>query len=233
MKYNLDSPSWNILDLILSLVLVYVGSYVIGAAFRYFIDVNLSLSVRYLLAGIVQTLLFLTVPYGVIHLRGKGNLRIGVIGISFMESIRKGVGGGLLLFVVVLFSGLLVSLLVPVEPKPQPFAELLLKADTPFEIFVPFFIGSFLAPLGEEVFFRGFAYPALRKRFGVVAGIVITALFFAALHFDAVRFIPIALGGIGLTWLYENTGSIITPIIAHSLWNTLMLVLLLVLSVYV
>jgi len=233
MKYKIVSPSWNFLDLILSLVFVYVGSYVIGAAFRYFINVNLSLFVRYLLAGTVQTLLFLTVTYWVIHFKGKGNLKIGMKGINFMENVRKGVGGGLLLFVIVLFSGFLVSLLVPIEPKPQPFAELLLRAETPFEIFVPFFIGSFLAPLGEEVYFRGFAYPVLRKKFGVLKGIIITALFFSALHFDAVRFIPIAIVGIGLTWLYENTGSLITPIIAHSLWNTLMLVLLLATSVYV
>ncbi|KUK10319.1 MAG: Abortive infection protein [Clostridia bacterium 41_269] len=234
MNQKIISPSWNFFDVIITLIFVYTGSYIIGNAVSSIINKEISLFVRYLLAGTVQTLLFIAVTYGVIFFKGKGNLKeIGMKGINLVENIRKGVGGGLILFIIVLFSGFIVSFLVPIEPKPQPFAELLLKADTPFEIFVPFFIGSFLAPLGEEVYFRGFVYPVLRKKFGVLKGIIITALFFAALHFDAVRFIPIAVGGIGLTWLYENTGSLITPIIAHSLWNTLMLVLLLAASVYV
>ena len=100
------------------------------------------------------------------------------------------------------------------------------QAKTPFEIFVPFFIGGILAPVGEEIYFRGFAYPVFKKKLGVRGGILATAVFFSLLHFDAVRFLPIFIGGAGLAWLYESTGSLITPIIAHSVWNVSMLGLL-------
>ncbi len=73
----------------------------------------------------------------------------------------------------------------------------------------------------EEVYFRGFLYPALRQHFGAAKGIIITALFFSCMHFDLYRLIPIAAGGIGLTYLYERSGNIWTNIIAHGVWMLL------------
>jgi uncharacterized protein len=42
--------------------------------------------------------------------------------------------------------------------------------------------GVTLAPLLEEVFFRGVLYPLLRRRFGLTLGVLLTALAFAAIH---------------------------------------------------
>jgi hypothetical protein len=38
--------------------------------------------------------------------------------------------------------------------------------------------------------------------------------------------IPLAFGGIWLNWLYEKSGSIYTSIIAHSVWNGIMTILI-------
>src|SRR5439155_12190789 len=42
--------------------------------------------------------------------------------------------------------------------------------------------GMSLAPLLEELFFRGFLYPVLARRLGMAAGIFLSALAFALLH---------------------------------------------------
>ena len=55
-----------------------------------------------------------------------------------------------------------------------------------------------LAPVAEELLFRGWLYTALRARWGVAPGFVITAILFAAMHWDAnhrhiVLVLPLAL----------------------------------------
>jgi len=227
MLKKLPSPSWTLGDMIITLIIVFTTSYGLGTLLKPFLNENLSLAGRFLVAGIIQTSMFLITVFLIVLFRSGGYFNhLGLTRNTSMKNLKKGFTGGLLLFIIVLASGIMVSTLFPNEPKPQPFAELLLEAKTPFEVFVPFVMGGFFAPLGEEIYFRGFAYLVLREKFGVVMGIIITSIFFSALHFDVVRFIPLTLGGAGLAWLYETTGSLLTPIIAHSVWNVSMLALM-------
>ncbi len=61
----------------------------------------------------------------------------------------------------------------------------------------------------------------MRDDYGKWKGILLTGTFFAAMHFDTMRFIPLLAGGVVLTWLYEQTDSLWTSIIAHATWNML------------
>lgn len=76
-------------------------------------------------------------------------------------------------------------------------------------------VGAVVAPLAEEVFFRGFMYGGLRARLGVPAAVLITSVFFAALHLDIQFFLPILILGIFLALLYEMTGSLYPGMILH------------------
>jgi len=75
------------------------------------------------------------------------------------------------------------------------------------------------APLGEEVFFRGFALPALRKSLGPLAAILISGALFALLHMDPVGFIGLMEIGVLLAALRWWSGSIWAAIIAHAVNN--------------
>src|SRR5205807_4010647 len=66
-------------------------------------------------------------------------------------------------------------------------------------------------PFAEEVFFRGFAYRALRERFGVGTAMVASALLFSAAHLNPVGLVPIFLIGLFLAWLYDRTVSLAAP----------------------
>lgn len=217
-------PPWNLKDVILVIVVVLAGSYCLQAWLQPILLLPFSVSEQYLFAGLVQAAFFIGSVLIIIAFKYKGSLReLGLGQVVSWFSVRAGILGGISLFLMVLVTGFIVSSILSVQPKPQPYVELLSKANTPFEVFVPLLVGGVLAPVGEEVYFRGFAYPVFRRNFGVWGGVILSAAFFSLLHFDLARFVAIAVGGIGLAWLYESTGSLVTPIVAHSVWNLSML----------
>ncbi|HET9753045.1 MAG TPA: type II CAAX endopeptidase family protein [Myxococcales bacterium] len=75
------------------------------------------------------------------------------------------------------------------------------------------------APLGEELFFRGFAFPALAKDWGVLAAMVVSGVLFSALHLDAVGFLGLLEIGILLAALRWWTGSLWASILGHAVNN--------------
>lgn len=83
------------------------------------------------------------------------------------------------------------------------------------------------APLGEEVFFRGFLFGSLRGRLGFARGAVISGLVFAILHPDYLLVVLMVFVGMALAWLYERRGSLLAPIGAHAMFNVVGFTLLL------
>lgn len=79
--------------------------------------------------------------------------------------------------------------------------------------------GAVAAPIGEEVFFRGFVYNALKRRINVPVAIVLSGLVFALAHFNPLALIPIWLMGILLAFTYERTRSLWVTILMHAINN--------------
>jgi membrane protease YdiL (CAAX protease family) len=80
--------------------------------------------------------------------------------------------------------------------------------------------------VAEEFFFRKVVFGFLHKQtntFWIPA--LISSMFFAGLHNDALTLIPIFLLGLGLTYAYYVTRNIWVPILFHALNNTLSIVL--------
>lgn len=92
------------------------------------------------------------------------------------------------------------------------------------------FVAAVVAPIAEEIFFRGFMYGGLRGRIGVIGAMVVSTLFFTALHLSVELFIPIFVLGIFLAWLYEYTGSLYPGIFLHAANNGLSLILVFILQ---
>ncbi len=90
-----------------------------------------------------------------------------------------------------------------------------------------FFTAVFLAPVNEEVLFRGVFYPALKQLGFPRLALWGMAFVFAAFHVNAQSFFPLFFFALVLTWLYEQTDNLLTPIIAHSIFNTANFILLL------
>jgi membrane protease YdiL (CAAX protease family) len=73
----------------------------------------------------------------------------------------------------------------------------------------------------EELLFRGILLPALRRWLPASAAVAVTAVLFGAIHLDPYRFAFAAVVGVGLCLLRLRTGSVVAPLLAHGLLNTL------------
>ena len=84
----------------------------------------------------------------------------------------------------------------------------------------------FLAPIVEEVLFRGILLPLLARRIGPVPATVLSSIGFAAIHADLGSFAPLTLLAIALSLAYARTRSLRVPIAMHMLFNAANLLLL-------
>jgi len=78
-----------------------------------------------------------------------------------------------------------------------------------------------LAPVAEEILFRGILYPAVKQVGYPRIALWGAALLFAAVHANLVTFVPLTVLALVLTALYERTNNLLAPIIAHALFNAL------------
>jgi len=89
----------------------------------------------------------------------------------------------------------------------------------PGDILLFYLVGGIIAPVAEEVFFRGILYGFFR-RWGVVVAIVLSTAIFALPHLGG-HGLPITqiIGGLLFAIAYEVEGNLMTPITIHSLGN--------------
>jgi membrane protease YdiL (CAAX protease family) len=91
-----------------------------------------------------------------------------------------------------------------------------------------------IAPLGEELFFRGVLFRTLRDRHGFWVGAMGSGIAFALIHFipdaaldSALLMIVMGLTGVALCFVYERRGTIVAPVAAHVVFNVIGLTLIL------
>ncbi|MDX1711577.1 MAG: CPBP family intramembrane glutamic endopeptidase [Rhodovibrionaceae bacterium] len=85
-------------------------------------------------------------------------------------------------------------------------------------------VAGCLVPIVEEITFRAVLYRWLRERIGFWPGLVLSSVLFGMLH--GVLFLAPVLSILGalFAWLYERSGSLWPAIVAHGLFNTVMVV---------
>ena len=76
-----------------------------------------------------------------------------------------------------------------------------------------------LAPVAEEVLFRGVLYPAIKQLVRPRLAFWGTAILFGLVHFNLMTFLPLVFFAVILSSLYEVTGNLVAPILAHSCFN--------------
>ncbi|MCG3176247.1 MAG: hypothetical protein MOGMAGMI_01193 [Candidatus Omnitrophica bacterium] len=170
----------------------------------------------------------LVAAYVILLVRRRYAQPVSDLGLAGPGAVR-GVGVGLaayvaalpLLFLTLLAMAALTQAL-SYEPEPQKVVQIYMKESA--ERHLPFFtlFVAVLGPMIEEVFFRGFAYPALKARHGAAAAMLGSSIIFAIVHLNLAAFVPIVLLGVFLAYLYERTGSLVPSMAAHATHNTIM-----------
>ena len=130
-------------------------------------------------------------------------------------------GLGLFAFTVIVVAPIVFGLLSllsgePVIPPEQP---VLPEDPALVHLVLGGIVAIVAAPVGEEVFFRGFLHRALRPGLRFWPAALISGAAFAIFH-GLVLLMPLFLVvGIGLAWIYERRGSLIASIAAHAAFN--------------
>jgi len=89
----------------------------------------------------------------------------------------------------------------------------------PIDIFSYFLVGAGVAPIAEEIYFRGLVFGYLR-RWGPIAAILGSTLLFVVVHPDLQNIpIPQIVGGLLFALSYEVEKNLMVPIIIHMSGN--------------
>lgn len=83
-----------------------------------------------------------------------------------------------------------------------------------------------LAPLAEELLFRGVLFQALRMRVRLWPAVAVSAVAFGASHVEPLAIGLTAVLGLYLAWIFHRSGSLLVPILAHASFNALSLTLI-------
>ncbi len=78
-----------------------------------------------------------------------------------------------------------------------------------------------VAPVAEEMIFRGYLYPVAKRYFGPFIAMVGTSLLFALLHGHAASIPALFTLAMCLGLSYEKSGSLLVPMIMHAVFNAI------------
>ena len=148
----------------------------------------------------------------------------------FDKAFFKALSGWLMITPLVLLTSWLMNLLVGDQGGSNPLLELVLQSREPFSLILLLVTTVVLAPLFEELVFRGALLPVLVKDLGRGWGVMVSALVFALAHLSVGELPPLIVLGLGLSLLRLSTGRLFPCVLMHSLWNGVTFINLLLLG---
>lgn len=128
-----------------------------------------------------------------------------------------GIGFGLLFvsYIFTIIYGMIVIQLFDSEMQPDlgPVAD---EMSFPWLLIITAVV---IAPVVEEVFFRGFIFAGFRQRYGWQKAALISSALFAFVHLQPLAFIPLFILGYVFAFLYHRSNSIWPGILMHFIVN--------------
>jgi membrane protease YdiL (CAAX protease family) len=137
------------------------------------------------------------------------------------NAIGQGFRGLLLALPLVALVGWVVEQIWPQAGGSNPLLEQVLDSRNGTALALLAITAVVLAPLFEELLFRGLLLPVLGGYWGNFAGVVISALVFALAHLSLSEAAPLFVLGLGLGWVRLRSGNLSSCVVMHGLWNGL------------
>ncbi len=137
------------------------------------------------------------------------------------ESIYQGFKGWIMIVPFVLLTSLIMDLIVENQAGSNPLLEIVLNNNNYYAFILLFLTTTIIAPLFEEIIFRGVLLPVLARDYGKTIGILISSFVFALAHLSLNEFPPLFVLGIGLATTRLISGRLSSSIVMHSFWNGL------------
>ena len=135
------------------------------------------------------------------------------------EGIFKALSGWLMVMPLVLLVGWFMNEIIGDQGGSNPLLELVLNSDELIPLVFLLITTVVLAPVFEELVFRGVLLPVLVSKVGKLSGVLLSALIFALAHLSVGELPPLFILGIGLGLMRLSSGRLFPCALMHSLWN--------------
>jgi len=143
--------------------------------------------------------------------------------LGLRRSLRPPVKPAILTYLVYVGCAILIALVI--QPEQDDVTDELGYGESDLANVATGFLIVAVAPITEEIFFRGFMFAGLRRRLPFVAAAAVSAGLWGLFHYTGAGtwgvVVQLAVFGIALSWLYERTGSIWPPIAVHAVNNAI------------
>jgi membrane protease YdiL (CAAX protease family) len=216
-----SKATWTVKDLLFVTAIIFVGPMVVLPP----VSSLLHIVARGQIANVeifiivVSTFMILAPTLWIKARYGIGKTSLG---------IRKGRLGVISMILIGIGAGVMVFALESIMSGRSVLVSRLNVRDFSSSWFIIRVLGSsVLAPMGNEVYFRGFTYGYLRRILGWKLGLIAQALVFSLFHVDFILassiglFIKRLLAGMLLGLIYDVSGSIYPSVICHAVINLL------------
>jgi len=232
---NFDaSIKWTVRDAFLAiifLVAILAAVYFITAKIAVVLQIgerinssnitNLSFSVLY---GIQVLLMVGVTWFFAVYWRRSKFKDLGLKYYSIIRTIWYSFLSLFLIFAINFLYVFLMTKVFKIAPPASKIEELVINENLSSIILIT--VVSIIAPLSEELFFRGFLLQAFRKKWGPFTGILLSSIIFAAAHLELYNFIPLMAIGWILGYIFHKTKSLMPVIFLHAIYNLLMILIL-------
>ncbi|PIW68138.1 MAG: hypothetical protein COW10_04005 [Candidatus Omnitrophica bacterium CG12_big_fil_rev_8_21_14_0_65_42_8] len=218
---------WDIADILRVVIIVIFLGYALSAASTVILKLahfNMDINLRMMLGTFFIDMAAGAVIFYFILVKYKDKLSsLGITFLGFYKNVLSGIVAYIFILPILIMAIILSMLFldrVGYKAPPQPVFDMFFEEKRSSVIlFLTIFV-SILGPIVEEIFFRGFLYSAVKKRFGVLIGALLSGALFSILHVNIAGFLPIMILGVLMAFLYEATGSLVTSTAVHILHNS-------------
>lgn len=151
----------------------------------------------------------------------KNEFNIRNVKIKGNEILTWGLGGVLLAFVAQMI-GIQIESYLGIDLGSENTKEILLIIK-----YVPLLVivSSIIGPILEEIVFRKIIFGILYQKYNFFIAALISSIIFSLAHFDFEHIILYTLMGLVFSYLYVRTNHIMVPIIAHTMMNTIVVII--------
>ena len=153
---------------------------------------------------------------------------LGLSSHDFGKNVLRGVGGYFTILPAILVAYIIIARLIKhfdCEPNLNPIIDVIREDRSPGYIISMLIVVALIVPVVEEIGFRGFLYPALRRLMPCWAAIPLSAAVFTVLH-PLINWPQIMIVAVAMAYLRERTQSLVPCIALHCALNGLTVIML-------
>lgn len=159
----------------------------------------------------------------VVVARTKGNGLVSDFGLRARPvDVPAGGGWGLvtqLLLIPLLYLPIVWFGNVDTDDIGKPARDMAERADDVFGVVMLVLIVGIVAPIVEEIFYRGLLQRSLQRRLGMWPGLLITSVVFGVVHLQPLQLPALILAGFVFGLLTQRSGRLGPAIVAHMVFN--------------